>query len=230
MGSDVPDSVRRLVETWRIEGSPSQAAFLWPRQRWIDRFERHRALLIPLPDALDRPTIRRACVGAAESPETAEAAFMVAMAWGYGTVGFGPWRVARILATNRGAAARLQAAAETLGSHGPMPAYRRLGDPGDCRLRYLGPAFGTKFLAFCSSDRNRPPLILDRLVAAWLGQNAGLDLNPVPWNAHTYSRYLDQMYRWADLLDVSPDDLECRVFSAEADRIGNRWATAARPK
>jgi hypothetical protein len=43
------------------------------------------------------------------------------------------------------------------------------------------------------------------------------------------SRYLDTMYGWADALDIEPDDLECRVFSAEADAAGNQWAKPKRP-
>ena len=56
-----------------------------------------------------------------------------------------------------------------------------------------------------------------------------MDLNPIPWNSDTYGRYLDQMDRWADALDICPDDLECLLFSAQADAIGNQWATTATP-
>lgn len=149
---------------------------------------------------------------------------MVAMAWGYGGVGYGPWRITRILTQNRGAAARLHAAAVTLTSSGPESAYRRMTDYADCRLRFLGPAFGTKFLAFCSADSRQPALILDRLVASWLARNTRLQLNPIPWDPTAYSRYLRTMCGWADALGIEPDDLECRVFSAEANAVANQWA------
>jgi hypothetical protein len=64
-----------------------------------------------------------------------------------------------------------------LSEGGPVKAYAFLGDNGVPRLARLGPAFGTKFLYFCSPASGRPALILDRLVAAWLRENADLSLN-----------------------------------------------------
>lgn len=225
MGDSAPDTVRRLVEDWRRRESPPQNSFGWPRQRWLDRFERHCDLLTGLPDALDRTEIRELCVDADKSPEGAETAFMAVMVWGYAEVGYGPWRSSRILAVNRDPVSRLQTVAETLRSDGPEPAYRRLSDYADCRLRFLGPAFGTKFLAFCSANEQQPALILDRLVAAWLARNTTLKLDAASWSPATYGRYLAEMYSWATLLKVRPDDLECQIFSAEADKIGNKWSS-----
>lgn len=197
----------------------------WPRQRWIDRFDHHAVALAQLPDGLDRATVIIACENAGVSTEAAEEAFLVVMAWGHGNVGYGPWRVARVLSQNRRAAARLRDVAATLRTDGALAAYRRLANYKDCRLRFLGPAFGTKYLAFCPTDERRPALILDRLVSSWLLHNVGLELDPVPRAISTYQRYLQQMYQWADMLDMRPDDLECRVFSAEADAAGSQWAT-----
>jgi hypothetical protein len=162
----------------------------WPRDRWLDAFSHHRSRLAALPDALDRPTIRQACADAAVSPGKAEMAFLVAMAWGYGRRGYGPWRTARILSRNRLAANRLHAVASTLRRSGAEAAYWRLADERDCRLRFLGPAFGTKFLAFCSTDEQHPALILDRLVAQWLRRNTNFDINATRWNYLGYCQCL----------------------------------------
>jgi hypothetical protein len=82
--------------------------------------------------------------------------------------------------------ARLQAAAGTAVEGRPVDGYACLGDHGIARLPHLGPAFGTKFLYFCSATSSQPALILDRLVARWLRENAGLPLNELRWSVSTY--------------------------------------------
>jgi hypothetical protein len=89
---------------------------------------------------------RRACSGAAADPADAERAFLAVMAWGYGRVGYGPFRVQRMLDAAPDAGVWLQTAAGELSEGDPAAAYRVLGDHGMSRLPGLGPGFGTKFL------------------------------------------------------------------------------------
>jgi hypothetical protein len=123
-----------------------------------------------LPDRLSRPAVRLFSRSAATDPEAAVRAFLVAMTWGYGRLGYGP---------------------------------------------FLGPAFGTKFLYFCSPP-GRGALILDRMVANWLRTQTGLSLNQVRWSSQTYARYLGTMAGWADQLSVTADELETCIFSDQA--------------
>lgn len=225
-GMAVPRTLQTLVRTWRESGSPIQAPMRWPRDRWMARLPRHRYYLSSLPDTLDRATVRGAFTDAFRDSAAAERAFIAAMLWGYGDVGYGPWRVQRVLTHNRGVAAKLHAVALTLRDEGPLTAYSRLSSYTDSRLRYLGPAFGTKFLAFCSGAGIMRALILDRLVADWLAGNTDLGIDPVEWHPATYERYLLHMHEWADALDVQPDELECVIFTAEADRRDNQWPPA----
>jgi hypothetical protein len=100
-----------------------------------------------------------------------------------------------------------------------------LGDHGIARLPHLGHAFGTKFLYFCSATSSQPALILDRLVARWLRENAGLPLTELQWSLSTYVRYLEIMFGWADELALAADELELRIFSAQAGGLGDsQWA------
>jgi len=121
---------------------------------------------------------------------------------------------------------QLQAAAGAAAAGRPVEAYTNLGDNGTARLPYLGPAFGTKFLYFCSSTGGRPALILDRLVARWLRENVGLVLNEVRWSVSTYASYLKTMFGWADELAVAADELEACIFSAQAGLVASHWAPA----
>jgi hypothetical protein len=220
----VPTSVRGAVEAWRAAGSPSQAGIAWPRQRWIGDFAADAATFAMLPDHLTRQVVRGACQRAAESTAEAKSAFLVVMAWGYGRVGYGPFRVRRLLDAAPGAGAELQAAARALREAGPVAAYARLGDHGVARLARLGPAFGTKFLYFCSPPGDRPALILDRLIARWLRGNAGLVVNQIRWHVPTYRRYLASMYAWAGELAIAADELEMCIFSEQARLAGSQWA------
>jgi len=168
--------------------------------------------------------IRGACRRAAESPAEARRAFLAVMAWGYGRVGYGPFRVRRLLDAAPDAGAELQAAASALREAGPVAAYARLGNHGVARLAGLGPAFGTKFLYFCSPPGDQPALILDRLMSRWLRANAGLAVNEIRWSVPTYRRYLTSMYGWADELAVASDELEMCIFCEQAGLAGSQWA------
>jgi 8-oxoguanine DNA glycosylase-like protein len=220
----VPSSVRRLVCEWRAAGSPEQDGIKWPRRRWAVRFPSHAEVFAMLPDRLSRPVVRRACLGAAASPAAAERAFLTVMAWGYGRVGYGPYRVQRVLDATGDAGARLQIAASELASGGTVRAYALLGDTGVPRLPRLGPAFGTKFLYFCSPAGGHPALILDGLVATWLRGSTDLQLNGARWSTRTYERYVAAMLAWADELAVAAYGLETCIFSAQAEVAGGQWA------
>ena len=211
------------MSEWRAAGSPAQDGIAWPRQRWTDQFPSQAPVFAMLPDRLSRSVVRRACLGAAASPDAAERAFLTVMAWGYGRVGYGPFRVQRVLDATRDAGARLHIAASGLAGSGPVKAYALLGDNGVPQLPRLGPAFGTKFLYFCSPAGGRPALILDRLVAGWLRGNADLRLNEARWSVQTYERYLATMFLWADEMAVAADELEACIFSEQSEVVGSQW-------
>ena len=146
------------------------------------------------------------------------------MAWGYGGVGYGPFRVGRVLASVPDPGVRLQAAAAELTRGEPVNAYSLLGDGGVPALPGLGPAFGTKFLYFCPRPPGCTALILDRLVASWLRQNTSLQLNEARWSAATYQRYLMAMSHWAAETAVTPDNLETCIFLHQATDAGSQWS------
>jgi len=219
----VPAEVLIVVDRWHAADSPVQAGIAWPRQRWTEAFPTFRHLLDGLPDRLDRDLVRQQCRSAAESADDAERAFLVVMTWGYGDVGYGPFRVARILADTPNSTGRLREAATAVAEGGALAGYEALADRRRSRLKWLGPAFGTKFLHFCTPAGRSPALILDRLVADWLRDNVGASFNPVPWNINEYRRYVDLMTGWSVELGIEPDQLEACLFTEEAARIGSQW-------
>ena len=224
----VPKPLQAHLSRWRAEGKPRQPGMAWPRERWIRLFPDQRDALHALPDLLDRDIVRRACEAAAADDASAQRAFLAVMAWGYGeTVGYGPWRAHRVLTDTPDAAARLASVARTLYQEGPLDAYRRLASDGDCTLRWLGPAFGTKYLYFCPPGPHvLRALILDSLVAEWLRDEVALDLNPVPWSQPIYRRYLEHIHQWATALECAPDDVEYCIFREMASRRNNQWSSS----
>ena len=145
------------------------------------------------------------------------------MAWGFGGVGYGRHRVAKML-SDPDAAERLRVAAVSVNSEGALSAYRRMSTPAN-RIKFLGPSFATKFLTFCSADSDRPALIFDRLIASWLTKHVGGRWGATTWNTPAYGRYLDLVYAWASQIDARPDEIERLMFSDEASLLGNQWAT-----
>jgi hypothetical protein len=222
----VPFVIRELVARWRALGRPAQPGVAWRRAPWESAFPEHRPTLDALPDLLDRVAVRAACQDASADPRGATRAFLCVMVWGYFGTNYGPFRTRRALQQTNGSGSRLHAAIQTLARDGPIAAYRRLGDASDARLHGLGPAFGTKFMYFSQPpDQAVTALILDDLVASWLGRNVGLKLNPAVWRTETYNAYLRRMHEWARELDCRPDELEFCIFRAEADDRGNSWGT-----
>jgi hypothetical protein len=211
-----------LVAAWRAEGCPVQSGIRWPRRRWIEALPEERAVFDSLPDLLDRATVRTACANANERPENARRAFVAVMAWGYGMVGYGPYRTRRVLAVPN-SASRLAEAAEILLQDGATAAYGSMA--GRCRLRGLGPAFGTKYLHFCSQrDVAEGALILDRLVSGWLSERVNRVFVSGRWSIRSYAAYLDAMQGWAHDVQVTPEVLEELIFTDAARAVGSQWA------
>lgn len=220
----LPASLRKLVDDWEARGRPAQMAMPWPRDRWEAAFPAHKKVLRDLPASLDRSAVRSVCAKAGASEQAARRALLATLAWGYGWVGYGPHRADAILLAPD-AAKRLHAVAKIAASEGAIAAYRSLGREN--RIKGLGPAFGTKFIAFCQPETVLPAaLIHDELVTAWLEANGRADLRASTWAPRKYEAYLDQMGKWATELNVTAETIEYLIFQDEADRRpGNQWAS-----
>jgi hypothetical protein len=219
-----PNKLRTLIKHWNKQGQPPQIGIEWPRERWRAAFPKQQALWRDLPELLDRKAVRAITDRAAESPAAAETALIATLAWGFGWVGYGPHRAEKMLISTPDSRRHLQAVAVLARLDGAMAAYRGLAH--EHRIKGLGPAFGTKFIAFCQPAGAEPvALIHDQLVGAWLAAHGRSDLASASWSASRYEAYLDQIHVWADALGVNPETVEYLIFQAEADARGNQWAT-----
>lgn len=179
----VPPRLAAVVEAWDAGGRPAQHASTWKPEAWLPKLPEHADILSRLPGELDRPTVRAISAHAAEGPGPALRAFLAVMLWGFGTRPLGPFRTARILAQADDAPQRPLGAAQAV-SRSAEAGYAHLTKAG--RMRYLGPAFGTKFLLFTQPPAASPTaLILDSYVAQGLAGVPQLEHERVPMTRST---------------------------------------------
>ena len=211
------DRLSILRASWDAADRPGQGSVSWNRASWERHLPDHRGLLDQLPARLDRTVVGQH-FGATMSEDGAMGAFVVAMIWGHGSSGYGAWRTARILELNSDSAARL-ASAGAIVRRSPIDGYVSMGYRKSNSLRYLGPAFGTKFLSFAASS-DRPAPILDALVARWIRSMSRneIELSTTNWRPTDYRQYLELLERWSDAVGLGVSDIERLIF---ADSSGN---------
>ncbi|MBQ0900424.1 hypothetical protein [Micromonospora sp. U21] len=138
--------------------------------------------------------------------------------WGYGAIGYGPWRAGRSLGADPDGK-HLAYALEEVSAPAPdedalLTAYRRFRDPNHARLPWLGPGLFTKVLYFVGYRRGVggvQPLILDRVVASSLPAEAGVG-RASGWLSEEWLAYLRWAAEQAQADGVEPDAVEMAVF------------------
>lgn len=218
MSTPVP--IRDLVEARRDGDTALEQPIRWKPATWSS--EELRALKPEIHAAEDISErleggwrqIRRKHVVALSDDLGPRGVFAGAMIWGFGPIGYGASRTARMIApySRRDLANRLQKFA-TAAADGPESAWDVVVAK-NTKIRGLGPAFGTKVTYFLARAEVEPvlplPLIAD-LNTSW----AIWDLCAVPRSAFGRSNYLlyvDIAHRWAEELRCPVDDVERALF------------------
>jgi hypothetical protein len=147
--------------------------------------------------------------------------YIAAMVWGYGVVGYGPWRTLHGL--NQGNLTQHLARIFNYITNDELEnAYHIV------KINYCGPAFFTKLFYFFGRDQvENYPLILDSVIANRLEEQ--LRLNPMDYarfsrNRHGqisairkyqkgYIQYVNDMHEWANELQCNADQIELFLFN-----------------
>jgi len=123
------------------------------------------------------------------------------------------------VAANPESAARALAAAAAKAQTSPADAYEVLYPSGCTLLKYLGPAFFTKYVYFAGGGvATHPCAILDSVVAANLRARGWNGLRPAGWSAETYEQYCELLACWGRDASkrlsrpVAPDEIERSLF------------------
>lgn len=201
----------------------AQRSFSFPVARWrswTGHLERNGPMLDALPAELDRRMTARLVEDLL--PGDVTAAFTVAMIWGHGFSGYGPYRTAKVLTaapSPRTAPVstvvrdRLGESVEVSRQRGAIEGYRFLNN-GTGKIAGLGPAFFTKWLYFVTARGQASAAaaapVLDALVMSWLGAHAGVLLRP--GYTDDYARYVETLTAWGAPHSLAPADVEERIF------------------
>ena len=164
--------------------------------------------------------------------------FLLAMLWGYGLVGYGPFRTRRILDRPE-AAAELLEVARVAQSDGGRAAFKLIADRrnagGRSFLKWLGPAFGTKYIYFLTAKSNpqEPAPVMDAVVYRWFRKHApDRKLRVDFWHTQSYEQFLNSLNEWASDIsqrfgqEIRVDDVEYLIFAEGSRFEGNDWSEA----
>jgi|SRR5699024_1054924 len=224
-----PTALISAYERWNRAGRPTQVASVWKRSSWIDWLPEHEPFLTGLDtDRLDR----RQAVEISppvESEEQAVEVFLLAMLWGYGLGGLGPFRTRRVL-DQPNAKSELFEVARKAQAKGGLDAFRLVEDrrnrSSGAFLKWLGPAFGTKFIYFLTAkiDPKTPTPVMDSVVSNWFQINAPRrPLRVDFWHSPSYELFLESLNEWAANLShrhgqpVRVDDVEYLIFASDSN-------------
>lgn len=148
--------------------------------------------------------------------ESFEDVFIGAMIFGYGPVGYGPFRIGRVINENPDLLEKLKGQYFAAGNS-PRESWESHTQSN--RIKYLGPAFATKF-AYFAARRQRSnqaiPLIAD-INTSW----AMWSLAGIPRSVElqeSYMAYVDLAHTWGDQIDseYGVDEVERAIFKIGA--------------
>lgn len=211
MKFELNSEIVRIVESRRATNSLSQAPFDWSarKSKWIETFPNFEDFLCKLANPLGRSELRAL---ATDKNISDEEFFLAVMVWGFGTTGYGAYRVQNM--TRSSLFKESLAEALKLSRKGkPLDAYSFLAKH---KIKGLGPAFGTKLISF-ATPRDIAAPIFDSFVAKWINEFEphafnGVSIRPSSWNVKTYSRYLEWVSFHASSLKCLANEIELAIF------------------
>lgn len=233
-----PDALITTYERWQKAGRPTQIPSKWNQKSWTKQLQRFEDFFNGLKgDPIDRIQAVQLSPVVTDEEEAVQV-FLLAMLWGYGLVGYGPFRTRRILDRPE-AAAELLEVAQVAQRNGGLAAFNLIADrrAGNSRsfLKWLGPAFGTKYIYFLTAKSNpqRPAPVMDAVVYRWFRKHApDRKLRVDFWHSPSYEQFLNSLDEWASDIthrfgqEIRIDDVEYLIFAEGSRFEGNDWSEA----
>ncbi len=209
-----PRKLMRLLEWLQNATLSHQPAQIFYPENWLHavKLDEMPTLLQKFPSAIRRfdivPLALEACE--TETPSHIRELFLATMVWGYGTVGYGPWRMAHITSNIEQLDVVLFNALRAIKQGRVKAAFTVFQE---AHIPFLGPAYFTKYLYFAGlgCGINHYPLIMDTRILqslrALLGKQTFSD-----GTADDYYSYIKMLHEWAEMLDCRADSIEYLLF------------------
>ncbi|UZD61108.1 hypothetical protein [Brevibacterium sp. JSBI002] len=231
-----PDALITTYERWQKAGRPTQIPSPWKLKSWTNQLGHYKEFFNRLNgDPIDRKQAVQLSPIVTNEEEAVQV-FLLAMLWGHGLVGYGPFRTSRILDRPE-AAAELLEVAQVAQRDGGLAAFKLVVDRrnGESRsfLKWLGPAFGTKYIYFLTAKNNpqEPAPVMDAVVYRWFRKHApDRKLRVDFWHTPSYEQFLNSLEEWASDIaqrfgqEIRIDDVEYLIFAEGSRFEGNDWS------
>ncbi len=217
--------LKKLLQKWKRDGAIEQEGFDWnaSKNNWTKAFPNDSKFIQSLAGEIDREHVRSICN---DSRYEVKHKFLSVMIWGYGDRGYGPYRVGKMLSQKHSESVILQAF-KLCQSGEPISAYEFLKEN---RIHTLGPAYGTKFMSFCTPREVGAP-IYDSLISLWVREYAqkeflNISTSSENWNLKTYTSYWQWIKEHANALECYPDQVELVLFRDAESKFAksSNWA------
>jgi hypothetical protein len=195
-----------------LGGDTRQIAFAWGKERsvWQRAFPEYAPHLEIVPPLIDREYL---WTSSAKAIIPIKLRFLNVMLWGYGELGYGPFRTYKMLQSPN-LEASLEDAKGLVLCGQVIEAYKTLRK---AKIEQLGPSYSTKVMCFLAEDANTAPPIFDSVVARNLVEHypKTFDLqnsNSQMWSISNYSRYLDFVNEKRIALGLSSQEIEFLLY------------------
>jgi hypothetical protein len=218
--------LEKEIKKWKRSGSRPQEGLDWSNSKanWIRDFPEYSSFIKSLPQVIDRDYLRSVC---SSIEITTLHKFLVVMIWGYSNLGYGTYRVSRIM-SQANFDWIIDNVTDLANSGNPKVAYDFLMRH---RINGLGPSYSSKFISF-NTPRDISAPILDSLIMRWIGDYAledydGLSIRKMNWNLKTYSHYCDWVRVYAEKFEIFPDEVELVLFRIAEQEYSSssNWVT-----
>lgn len=210
----LPAKLLRLQDWLRYATLSHQPAQIFYPEKWLDsiQLDEMEMIIERHPSSIRRLDIVPFAYEAAasENRSSIRQLFIATMLWGYGTVGYGPWRMAHITKDIDQLDQVLMTTLRHIKYGELRAAYNTIQD---AHIPFLGQSYFTKFLYFAGlgCGINRYPLILDMRILQSLNTLLGARLFS-NGTADDYLNYLLTLHEWAEIIDCRADSIEYLLF------------------
>src|SRR5699024_9543420 len=207
------------------------------RKSWTNQLVQYEGFFNELKiDRIDRKQAVQLSPHKVTNEQEAVQVFLLAMLWGYGLVGYGPFRTRRIIDRPE-AVAELLEVAQVAQRDGALVAFQLIADRrsrgSNSFLKALGPAFGSMYIYVltATSYPDKPAPVVGAVAYRWFRKHAASSEPRVEfWHTPSYKQFLDCHEGCASDItqllgqEVRLDDVEY-LISAEGSRFeGNDWS------